>query len=200
MTAHDKAVRAINTRRKFTILDICCDTGIDKARVTHVVTTLVRKGHLRKLVKAKPARGHLGYGRYELIRMIPARVTDARTRVWRSMRVMRRFTVADLAAVAEAGFHNTHSYIVDLVHGGYVRKLKMETPRRGVEGRAVFALIKDTGPLAPSMRFDAGRKRIGIFDPNVVGQEEVEGGCRETTNQNGLRACAPNARAAVRQR
>jgi len=204
MTAHDKALRVINAGRKpFTILELACEAAIRKDRAELIVTTLVRRGHLKKLVKAKPARGHLGYGRYELVKMIPARPPVARTRIWRSMRVMRRFTIADLAATADAGLQNTHSYIVDLVNGGYVRKLKNEVPKRGVEGRAVFALVKDTGPLAPSLaRFWSNGVRVStgtIFDPNVAGQEGGSG-CREAENQNGSSGCAQKVRVLARSR
>jgi hypothetical protein len=180
VTAHDRAVRAIRSRKQFTILEIASEAGIDKSRATLIVTTLTRKGYLRKVTKSRPARGHLGYARYELIKTIPGRAPVARTRIWRSMRVMRRFTIADLAATAEAGLQNTHTYVVDLVNGGYIRKLKMEVPKRGVEGRAIFALIKDTGPFAPSYR-KATRE---IIDPNVAGAGAGGSGCEK---RNGLR-------------
>lgn len=184
MTAHDRAVRAINSRKQFTILEVASDAGIDKGRATLIVTTLARKGHLRKMSKSRPARGHLGYARYELVRMIPARPPFARTRIWRSMRVMRRFTIADIAATAEAGLQNTHTYILDLVNGGYVRKLKQEVPKRGVEGRAILALIKDTGPLAPQ-RVKGG----SIFDPNCGAGGS---GCGNQSGSRGFTAAQSN--------
>ena len=164
MTAHDRAVRAIKSRRQFTILEIASEAGIDKSRATLIVTTLARKGYLRKVTKSRPARGHLGYACYELIKTIPGRPPVARTKIWRSIRVMRRFTIADLAVTAEAGFRNTHTYVVDLVNGGYLRKLRMEVPKRGVAGRAIFGLTKDAGPFPP-YRTAAGE----VFDPNVAG-------------------------------
>ncbi len=124
------------------------------------------------------------------------RAPVARTRIWRSMRILRRFTVPDLAATADASVENTRKYLRDLTRARYVRKITIEVPRRGVEGRAIFALVKDTGPFAPSHA--AG----GIFDPNIL-EARVKaragggGGCG---SKSGSRGCAANAGGPVRPR
>jgi hypothetical protein len=199
MTSQDKAASVINARaarhrKPFTILEIASEAIIDFNTARKIVTSLVLKGHLRRVSKPCGPLGHRGYARYELVKMIPTRPPVQRVKIWRSMRMMRRFTISDLCATATASNHNVSVYLGALVSAGYVRKLKREVPKRGLEGHAIFALIKDTGPMAPKRATDGS-----IFDPNVAGQEE-EGGCRETTNQNGSRGCAPNALAAARQR
>jgi len=200
MTAQDKAGSVINARaarhvrKPFTILEIASEAQIDFDGCRRIVTALVLKGHLRRVSKPCGPLGHRGYARYELVKMIPIRPPVQRVKIWRSMRMMRRFTIGDLCATAAASNHNVRTYLGALVRGGYVRKLKREVPKRGLEGHAIFALIKDTGPMAPKRAKDGS-----IFDPNVAGQEEVEGACKETGNQSGSRGCAPNARTAVRR-
>jgi hypothetical protein len=197
MTAQDKAASVINSRaarhihRPFTALEIASEAAIDLSNARKIITTLVRKGHLRRVSAPIPSRANLGRAKYELVRMIPTRPPVARVKIWRSMRMMRRFTIADLCATAEAQSHNVKTYLGALINSGYIRKLKRQAPKRGIEGHAVYALVKDTGPLAPQ-RVKGGT----IFDPNVAVDEEGGGGCG---NQNTLRGCAPNAIAPTRR-
>jgi len=183
-TGRQRAERAIERRGQFTILEIASEAKIDKAWATLIVTRLVQHGHLRKA--SKSGRGNL----YELVKRIPTRPPIARVRIWRSMRMMHRFAIADLCATAEATNANARAYVEALVHAGYVRCIKKAAAARGPEGYAIFALVKDTGPLAPK-RAGAG----SIFDPNIA---DAEGGSG-CGNQNISRGCAPNASAAARR-
>jgi|GEM_PF-7089170 len=83
----------------------------------------------------------------------PMTERQARERVWRAMRMLRRFTIPDLAATAEAGANNVQHYLIALERADYVR---VAAPRRsGVKGgHAVYVLARDTGPHAPRVRGD----------------------------------------------
>lgn len=90
-------------------------------------------------------------------------VGNARYRMWRSMRILRRFATADLVATADAGKDNVTRYVRCLLDAGY---LKISTPKReGVKGgHTIYVLARDTGPNPP---------RIGVhtvFDPNLTDQ------------------------------
>lgn len=83
-------------------------------------------------------------------------------RVWQSMRVMRRFTSAELIATAEAGETAVQKFIKAMHLTGYLR---LQVPR--VSGRAgsrdVWVLVRDSGPIVPIRRYDG----TGVFDPNT---------------------------------
>lgn len=83
-------------------------------------------------------------------------------RVWQSMRIHRRFTAPDLMTTAEAGETAVHKYLKALHAAGYLR---LAQPR--VSGRPgsfdLWALVRDSGPLAPIRRRDGS----GVFDPNT---------------------------------
>jgi hypothetical protein len=89
-------------------------------------------------------------------------VKSARYRIWRAMRIMRRFTMADLCATAEAGRWNVQQYVLGLIRAQYV-VLVMAQRRRGIGGGTIYTLARDTGPNPPRLRKDET-----IFDPNLV--------------------------------
>lgn len=90
-----------------------------------------------------------------------------RARVWRSMRILKRFTYSDLQATAETSRRNISNYVGSLHEAGYLHK------RRGTRQHAsevVWMLARDTGPNPPRVLRD-GR----VFDPNT---NTVAGGRR----------------------
>lgn len=79
-----------------------------------------------------------------------------RERAWRSMRVRRRFTLSDLIMDAATGEDkspkdNLGRYLRSLAAAGYVAVLAQRAPGAALTspGHHVWALLKDTGPLAP---------------------------------------------------
>jgi hypothetical protein len=82
-------------------------------------------------------------------------------RIWQSMRVLRRFTAAELQAAAAAGKSQVGKYLSALKGAKIVR---IAQPR--VSGRPgsydVWQLVRDLGPLAPILRKDGA----AVFDPN----------------------------------
>ena len=91
-------------------------------------------------------------------------------RVWTSMRVMRRFTTGDLITTAEAGETAVQKYVKALHQAGYLR---LQTAR--VSGRPgsrdIWALVRDTGPLAPIRRRDGS----GVYDANTQAVWNLQG-------------------------
>lgn len=91
---------------------------------------------------------------------VPMHAMQARTRLWRSMRALRRFTVADLEATSEATANHARKYVKKLLVAGYLRVV--EAKREGVAGgHPVYQLLRNTGPEAPRMG------KGGLLDPNI---------------------------------
>jgi hypothetical protein len=83
-------------------------------------------------------------------------------RVWQSMRCMRRFTAADLQATAEAGETGVAKFVKALHQAGFLRLVQARVNGRA-GSRDLWALCRDSGPLAPIRRADGS----GVFDPNT---------------------------------
>jgi hypothetical protein len=90
-------------------------------------------------------------------------VSAPQYRLWQSMRVLRRFTLSQLAATSETSYGNAKKYALGLMHHDYIRIVAAAHPERGRNGEAVRVLTRDTGPKAPRVRADKS-----LFDPNVV--------------------------------
>ena len=93
-------------------------------------------------------------------RTVEARRT-ARDRIWQSMRILRRFTLPDLAATAEAGENNCLKYTRELTAGGIVRVIKPHESGHK-NGHIIWFLVRDLGPKSPRLRKDGT-----LFDPNT---------------------------------
>lgn len=85
--------------------------------------------------------------------------TGVRSRIWQSMRVLRRFTVPDLAATAEVSEDRAREFVRWLHRIGYLRQLRHATGNPG--GHALYQLVRDTGPKPVRVGRD------GIYDPNT---------------------------------
>lgn len=88
-------------------------------------------------------------------------VADVRQRAWNSIRVLKRFTVADLAATADAGGRNLRAYLQALARAGLIA---VAVPKRNghAGGHVVWRLARDLGPSHPLPRRDGS----GVHDPN----------------------------------
>lgn len=91
-------------------------------------------------------------------------------RVWQSMRVMRRFTTANLQATAEAGESAVRKYLAALRRAGFVRLVQARVSGRP-GSRDVWALVRDSGPAAPIRRADGS----GVYCPNTQVLWNLEG-------------------------
>lgn len=84
-------------------------------------------------------------------------------RLWQGMRILRRFTVVDLVAVAEVGESATGKYVRALARAGFVRLVR--ALQSGLAGsRNVWQLVRGAdSPTAPIVRKDGS----GVYDPNT---------------------------------
>ncbi len=95
----------------------------------------------------------------------------ARDRAWTAMRVLRRFSLPDLAATAEIGLDNARKYCIGLCRAGYLRIVQPKANgRKG--GHQVYQLVRDTGPHAPRLQSDGN-----TYDPNE--HRVFQGGIRQ---------------------
>jgi len=90
---------------------------------------------------------------------------NARYRAWRSMRILRQFTIPDLIATAEIGGSNVGKYLRALKACGYLR---VTTPKKdGAKGGYErYRLVKNTGSNQPRCRSNST-----LYDPNT--DEEI---------------------------
>ncbi|WP_018169123.1 hypothetical protein [Thioalkalivibrio sp. ALMg9] len=94
-------------------------------------------------------------------RVPPHPARSARARIWQSIRVLRQFDLATLAATAEAQYHNVSCYVRALRRVGVVRRHCGHRPGvPGAGGR--YALIRDLGPYAPRTQMHGG-----VYDANA---------------------------------
>lgn len=89
------------------------------------------------------------------------RKNTGRERAWKLMRSMGKYTLSDIATLAEADYDNIRHYNLCLLKAGYVRQVgtKRQEGRSGCD--KVYRLVRNTGPRPPiqkALRF--------IFDPN----------------------------------
>lgn len=100
---------------------------------------------------------------------------SGRQKMWQSMRILRDFEVAQVAATAEVTVNSAQSYISLLKKAGYLMVAK-QAPRTGTAiARAgedtIYRLLRDTGPTRPIPRangvFDANQRRLQPFGTQV---------------------------------
>lgn len=89
------------------------------------------------------------------------RVVCARQRVWNSIRVLKRFTAAQLEATATIRRANLQKYLLALDRAGYLTLVRPKQNGKSL-GHAIWRLARDTGPRAPIVRTDSS----GVYDPN----------------------------------
>lgn len=89
------------------------------------------------------------------------------TRLWAALRLERKSCIPDLLVKAVRGgerdaAHNAARYLRALRRAGYVRELPGRAPGSAPtsNGHKRYALLVDSGPLAPVARRD------GLYDPN----------------------------------
>jgi hypothetical protein len=87
-------------------------------------------------------------------KITPMHAGQARYRIWRSIRMMRRFSIGDLCATADASRANVTKYLGGLVAANYVRLAMPAIPAHRAAGYATYMLVNDTGPHPPRLRQD----------------------------------------------
>ncbi len=92
-----------------------------------------------------------------------------RHRMWTSMRVLRKFNICDIQTAGEVKRSAANKFINILVKAGYLRKLSPGSP---TGEKAMYLMVKNTGPKAP-----IERQNKGLWDPNLskfVSYKEVK--------------------------
>lgn len=93
-----------------------------------------------------------------------------RKRLWRAMRIRRKFTIGDLIMLSTTGVDkspktNAQKYVRFMVRAGYL----LEMPRRIPDGKLTsnglkqYMLSRNNGPAAPVVR--VAKKEV--YDPNI---------------------------------
>lgn len=188
-TPREMAWEWMTSRYSFTLEKLVAATGMNKHTAAVFIRYLRRKNRihvLRKHIGSKPARYRVhdtsplkfGTENYSKPKKRRHKIC-ARQRMWTSMRVLRTFTIADVAAGANAKPDQTCRYIRCLVKGGYVRLIHgplIAGPNKKGEF-ARFRLLHDSGP-----RYPLGRKD-GLYDQNADkfhAYQEVETASKHT--------------------
>lgn len=92
---------------------------------------------------------------------VPMDPREGRSRMWQSMRVMRRFTVADLQTTAEVSRASATHYVRALRDAGYAQAV-IDARVGSANQFVTYRLVKNTGPHAPRVARDRT-----VFDPNI---------------------------------
>jgi len=133
--------------RRFTIADLTAAARTNYLNANRLTWQMQREGLVRcESPKANQRRKDTAI--YVLEREPSPRPATAHQRVWAAMRILKQFTIPELAATAEAGKNNVEFYTLGLARDGYLRIVR---PRlSGVKaGSAIYALVNDVGPIAP---------------------------------------------------
>lgn len=89
-------------------------------------------------------------------------------RLWRAMRVMRRFTLPELIMAARSTRRSAETFVNALLRAGYLRNIARGNARTGTW--SVYVLARGGGVLTPSIRHrrcaDTGCLLKHLFDPN----------------------------------
>jgi hypothetical protein len=73
----------------------------------------------------------------------PVNGDPAREMLWRVIRILRKFTIADLLSIVKGvNYKTAQRFLMQLRKGGYVLK---QTGR--IAGYQCYALLNDTGPM-----------------------------------------------------
>ncbi|MHB8382725.1 MAG: hypothetical protein ACYDC3_10375 [Candidatus Binataceae bacterium] len=95
-------------------------------------------------------------------------MSTARARIWRAARILRRFTLAELATVAMAGQTNCFRYIAGLRGQGIIRVVFTRRNGSHSDGPTIFELVQDRGPLPPIVCDDGRLLDYNLFPTGRV--------------------------------
>ncbi|WP_111747643.1 hypothetical protein [Salinisphaera orenii] len=169
MSQRDHIWRLIRAGDVFTIAGLIESTGYSSSNVRPYVNGLAKNGVLERIDPrpGKPTHFRLADDpgpqapRYDGGKgQVMTRPTE-RYRIWQSVRVLRVFGSADVAATAESTKTSVNAYIRDLCHAGYARMTRSTDHSRG--NQCEYRLIRDPGPLPLRYRVSDS----ALIDPNT---------------------------------
>lgn len=164
---------AIRSLRRFTLLDLEAVTRVPTGTLQTYLLGLTAAGYLERtqVARMQPATWALvrdvGVDAPRVTRRgKPVTQGSGRERLWRSMRILKDFSLAELVATASVGGapvarHEAYTYLLALVKASYVRSTVAPTTT-GRLARYLLVPAFNTGPRAPMVQ------RIKqVYDPNV---------------------------------
>lgn len=158
-TARDRLLTAMRKLQRFAIAQLVSEARASYSNARRLTWELQREGAVR-CESPKPNQHRNDSAIYVLEREPRPRPAKARERVWSAIRILKRFTIPELAATAEAGKSNVTHYVLGLKRNGYLRVFR---PRlSGAKaGSAIYVLVNDTGPIAPrALRVHEGAAEV----------------------------------------
>jgi hypothetical protein len=165
----NRLARAMEASLRFTIPQLAETTGATYESAGRLVWELKKSGAVR--CEQPKRNGHRGgVAVYVLEGKGAAPKRSGRYPAWRSMRMFRRFQIKALIATAGIGENNAIKFVLGLERAGY---LFCDLPcRSGIGmGGAVYALIRDTGPLPPRVNPDGSVVDFNLKAPNKAGSK-----------------------------
>lgn len=113
------------------------------------------------------------------------RGNDARAQAWRSMRMLKVFSLSDLQVTGVIRYDNARRYVQRLEACGVIRLAVAHVSGRAGSVKR-WRLVKDLGPKAPITRGDGG-----LYDPNhrraINAMEEANDGAERKQLASGAR-------------
>lgn len=173
---------ALSDGRCYAIRDIALRSSLPEARTGGACARLIRRGWVERRELGcyrLTAEGAAALARGDIIRSgdfkprterLPRRPLreTARDRVWRAIRVLQKFSCAEIENLAEASHANVLGYVRALQEAGYLSMTSgPRAGRRFLADTARWLLVDDPGPktLVP-------RRSGKLYDPNR-GQERT---------------------------
>ena len=169
---------ALSAGACLTTAELAAATGIERSRIADGCCRLITRGWIVRRERGcfqLSADGRSALDAGETITSGPRRaLTQAtprrrrrqtvRDRIWSTIRVMRKFGLADVEMMTGGSRANVMRYVIALERAGYLTPLRKEP---GVApsspGFCRWLLVRDTGPTAPVFR---ARSR-DVFDANT---------------------------------
>ena len=160
----EQAWEWILTNPNFTCSQLRESTGIPHHIAYQLARFLVSKGRIKVVIKgrgSKPAKYKLidpspiqfGQGTKQGFVYNTGRKKSVKQKCWNAMRVLRRFSIGDIATGADINRTTASKYIRSLTQAGFIRCL--QKPSRGNEHTiGIYMLIHDSGPLYPLNKKD----------------------------------------------
>lgn len=170
-SARDGLWKLMRAARQFTVTDLALDATLDRSSVNAYVRCLAKAGYIEHA--ATQGKGGQAAPVYRLardsaetprVREDGSQVTKGagRAQMWRSMKILKSFTLTDLLAASCTEEHpvareESITYVRYLSYAGYLRK----TDARPLE-QATFRLVRWTGPKPPRIQ-----RVHSVYDPNT---------------------------------
>jgi hypothetical protein len=168
-TMRERMAREMARSPQFTIRGLANATGATYESANRFIWQLCRSGSVH--CESSKRNGHKAGDAVYFAERAPEGCrsvrANGRERAWAAIRILRRFTIAEITATAEVGANNALKYILDLARAGYLHQVA-ERQAGAKLGGAVYALAVDSGPHAPRVRPDGS-----IYDTNNEGAKRV---------------------------